>query len=76
MSPKIKVFLFQFITFAIIFIPLRYFIAWLVESDGFWVPFTAFAITVLIAPKFQVVQTKKGTKIWMKFIFSKQIKEF
>lgn len=75
MSPKIKVFLYQFITFAVIFVPLRYLIAWLAKSEGFWVPFIAFAVTVLIAPKFQLVQTKEGSKIWMKWIFSKSIKE-
>ncbi len=75
MNPKIKVFLYQFITFAIIFLPLRYLIVWIVKSEGFWVPFIAFAITVLIAPKFQLVQTKEGSKILVKWIFSKNIKE-
>jgi hypothetical protein len=75
MSPKIKVFLYQFFSFALIFIPLRYLITWLANSNGFWVPFAAFVLTVLIAPKFQVVETKDGTKIWMKWIFNKNSKE-
>lgn len=75
MSPKTKVFIYQFVSFAIIFIPLRYLLVWLAKSEGFWVPLTAFFLTVLLAPKFQVVQTNEGSKIWMKWFFSKKIKE-
>jgi fucose permease len=75
MSPKTKVFIYQFLSFAIIFIPLRYLIAWLAKSEGMWIPFLAFIVTIFIAPKFQVVQTKEGSKIWMKWFFSKNIKE-
>lgn len=75
MSAKTKIFIYQFISFAIVFIPLRYLITWLAQSDGIWIPFLAFVLTLFIAPKFQLVQTKEGSKIWMKWFFSKNRKE-
>jgi hypothetical protein len=42
---------------------------------GFWIPITAFVIGTLLAPKFQVIATKDGEKMFMKWIFIKGIKE-
>ena len=42
---------------------------------GFWIPFTAFVIGTILAPKFQAVKTKDGGKLFMKWIFIKGIKE-
>jgi len=42
---------------------------------GYFIPFTAFIIATLIAPKFQAIKTKDGEKIFMSWLLMKGIKE-
>lgn len=72
---QVRAFLFQLGSFAIFFISSRYLVAKYTMLTGFWIPFTAFVIGTIIAPKFQSVKTKDGEKLYMKWIFIKGIKE-
>ncbi|MEO8515098.1 MAG: hypothetical protein ABI426_00040 [Flavobacterium sp.] len=75
MSKKTKSFVYNFIGFAIIFLGARYLVASFTQLEGFWIPLTAFAVGTLLAPKFQTVQTKDGEKLFMKWLFIKEVKE-
>ena len=75
MSKKTKAFLYNLVGFAVLFISFRYIIQHYSSLVGFWVPATAFVGGTLIAPKFQVVKTHDGEKIYMKWIFIKGVKE-
>jgi hypothetical protein len=74
MSLKTKAFLFQFISFAVLFIPFRFLIDYFTTLESFWAPFFAFILTLFLAPKFQVVKTKDGEQLFMKWIFIKGVK--
>lgn len=74
MSLKTKAFLFQLISFAVFFIPFRFAIDYFTTLERFWPPFFAFIITLILAPKFQVINTKNGEKLYMKWLFLKGVK--
>ena len=75
MSLRTKAFLFQLMCFAALFILFRFLVGKYTNLSGFWIPFTAFVISTLISPKFQVVRTKDGDKMFMKWLFAKGIRE-
>ena len=72
---QIRAFLYQLGCFAILFISARYLVEHYTNLTGFWIPLTAFVIGTLLAPKFQSVKTKDGEKLFMKWIFMKDVKE-
>ena len=72
---QVRAFLYQLGCFAILFILFRFLVLKYGGLTGIWIPFTAFAIATLIGPKFQAVKTKDGEKLFMKWIFSKDVKE-
>ncbi len=75
MSLKTKAFIYQFLGFAILFIAARFLLDEYSSLSGFWLPATAFVIGTLLAPKFQVINTNQGQKMFMKWMFIKGIKE-
>jgi phosphoglycerol transferase MdoB-like AlkP superfamily enzyme len=75
MSKKNKAFVFQLVSFAILFFGFRYLISEFSEITGFWIPLTAFVISTILAPKFQAIRTSEGEKLFMKWIFLKGVKE-
>jgi hypothetical protein len=75
MSKKVKALLYNFIGFALLFLPLYYLVGQYTNRTGFWIPVIAFVISTLIAPKFQAVQTKDGEKLFVKWLFLKGVKE-
>ncbi|GEP52191.1 hypothetical protein FNO01nite_28630 [Flavobacterium noncentrifugens] len=75
MSLRTKAFLFQLMCFAALFILFRFLIGKYTNLTGLWVPFTAFVVGTLISPKFQVIRTKDGDKMFMKWLFLKGIRE-
>ena len=77
MSKTVKSILYNFISFAIFFLPSYYLINKYggLSITGFFIPFTAFVIATIIAPKFQAIKTKDGEKIFMSWIFKKGVKE-
>lgn len=74
MNLKTKAFLFQLLSFAVFFIPLRLTIDYFTTLERFWPPFFAFILTLILAPKFQFAKTNEGEKIFMKWIFVKGVK--
>ncbi|MSP84668.1 MAG: hypothetical protein EXR18_02415 [Flavobacteriaceae bacterium] len=72
---QVKAFVFQLLFFAILFILCRFLIENYTNLYGLWIPFTAFALGTLLAPKFQAVKTNDGEKLFMKWVFMKGIKE-
>ncbi|WP_309607737.1 hypothetical protein [Flavobacterium sp.] len=75
MSKKTKAFVYQIICFAILFIPLRYIIGMYTGLSGYWIPLTSFVIATIVTPKFQAVRTNEGEKLFVKWLFAKQVKE-
>ncbi|WP_395052424.1 hypothetical protein [Flavobacterium sp.] len=75
MSKKTKAFIFQLLSFAVLFFTARYLVATFTTLTGFWIPFAAFIVGTILAPKFQAVKTKDGEKLFMKWIFLKGIRE-
>jgi len=75
MNKKTKALLYNLLGFAVIFIAMRYFVLNYTNLHGIWKPLTAAIVASLLAPKFQVVKTREGEKIFMKAMFFKGIKE-
>ena len=75
MNLKVKAFVANLLSFAIFFIIFRFLITKYTALSGLWVPFVAFFAANIIAPKFQSVSTKEGDKLFVKWLFFKDIKE-
>ena len=75
MSLKTKAFIYQLLSFAVLFILIRFLVDSYTNLEGFWLPLTAFIAGTILAPQFQVVQTNEGEKLFMKWIFMKGIKQ-
>ena len=75
MSLKTKAFIYQLLSFAVLFIGLRFLIGAYTNLSGFWIPLTAFIIGTILSPKFQAVKTNDGEKLFMSWIFMKGIKQ-
>jgi len=43
--------------------------------QGLWIAATSFVISTILAPKFQAVKTNEGEKLFMKWIFFKDLRE-
>ncbi len=71
---QVKAFVLQLICFAILFVGMRFLVEKYTYLTGFWVPLTAFMVGTILAPKFQVVKTNDGEKLFMKWLFVKGIK--
>lgn len=72
---QVKAFVFQLLCFATLFILGRYLIESYTNLSGLWIPFSAFALGTLLAPKFQAVKTNEGEKLFMKWMFIKGVKQ-
>lgn len=75
MNLKVKAFILQLISFATFFIVIQYLLAKYTGLQGIWISVTAFVMGTILAPQFQSVKTKDGDKLFMKWIFMKDIKE-
>lgn len=75
MSLKVKAFILQLISFATLFIIVRYLLASYTNLEGMWISITAFVLGTILAPQFQSVKSKDGDKLFMKWIFMKDVKE-
>ncbi|MEL1255493.1 hypothetical protein AAEO57_17005 [Flavobacterium sp. DGU38] len=72
---QVRAFLYQLGCFAILFILGRFVIAEYTGITGIWIPLTAFIVATLVAPQFKALKTKDGEKLFMKWIFMKEVKE-
>lgn len=75
MNLKVKAFILQLISFATFFIVIQYLLAKYTGLQGIWISVTAFVMGTILAPQFQSVKTKDGDKLFMKWIFMKDVKE-
>lgn len=75
MNKKVKAFIYNLLGFAVFFFPARYLVAAYTNLQDLWIPLTAFVVGTLLSPKFQVVNTRDGEKLFMKWIFTKGVKE-
>ncbi|CAM4118488.1 hypothetical protein FLAN108750_11350 [Flavobacterium antarcticum] len=75
MSLKVKAFILQLISFATLFIIVRYLLDSYTNLEGMWISITAFVIGTIAAPQFQAVKSNEGEKLFMKWIFMKDVKE-
>lgn len=75
MNLKVKAFILQLLSFATLFIIVRYILAQYTNLEGMWISITAFVLGTILAPQFQSVKTKDGEKMFMKWIFMKDVKE-
>ncbi|MCL9804554.1 hypothetical protein NAT51_03415 [Flavobacterium amniphilum] len=75
MSKQTKAFIYNFAGFAVFFFAARYAVAAYTNLEGWWIPLTAFVVGTILAPKFQTVKTREGEKLFMKWIFTKGVKE-
>jgi len=75
MSLKTKAFIYQLLSFAVLFILIRFLVDAYSNLEGFWIPLTAFVAGTILSPQFQAVKTNEGEKLFMKWIFMKGIKE-
>jgi hypothetical protein len=75
MSLKNKALLYNFLCFAIIFTILRFFVMDYFYENRIVKSVLSALITMVFAPKFAVLKNKEGSRIVMKWLFSKNIKE-
>jgi hypothetical protein len=72
---QVRAFLYQLGCFAILFISARFLVANYTNLTGIWIPGTAFVVGTLLSPKFKAMKTYDGEKLFMKWIFIKEVKE-
>jgi hypothetical protein len=70
-----RAFIYQLISFTILFLLFRYLVAIYTNLSGLFIPLTAFVVSTILAPKFQAVKTNSGEKLFMKWMFVKGIKK-
>lgn len=75
MSKKTKAFFYNFLGFSAFYLPTYFLIINFTHLEGFWIAGTAFMVSLLLSPKFQFVKTNDGEKIFMKWLFTKGVKE-
>lgn len=75
MSKKTKVFIAQFICFAILFIIARLAVEFLTDLSSIWGSVIGAVFATICAPQFKVFSTQNGEKIYMRWIFLKGVKE-
>lgn len=75
MSLQTKALLYQFLSFALLFIAFRFLVMTFTGLTGYWIPITAFIVATLLCPKYQAIRTKDGEKLFVSWIFFKGVKE-
>ncbi|WP_338378075.1 hypothetical protein [uncultured Flavobacterium sp.] len=75
MSKKTKAFIFNLLGFTFFYIISYFLVMTFGVLQGLWIAATSFVISTLLAPKFQAVKTNEGEKLFMKWIFFKDLRE-
>ncbi len=75
MSKKTKALIYQFLSFAILFVIARFLVETYTNASGFWIPAIAAIVTTILAPQFKAIQTPQGLKLYMNWLFLKEPKE-
>jgi len=66
---------YNFLCFALIYSAAYFLVISFTNLTGYWIPITSAVIASILAPKFQVVKTNNGEKMFMKWLFMKEVKE-
>lgn len=75
MSLKNKTLLYNFLSFATIFIVLRFFVMGYFVDTHLLKSLLSAILTMILAPKFAVLKNKEGEQIIMKWVFLKGFKK-
>jgi hypothetical protein len=75
MNLKTKAVIYNFLGFAPIFLVSYFLLETFVQPGRPWTAIIAAVITFILAPKFQIVKTQDKDRLFMKWIFSKEIRE-
>jgi hypothetical protein len=75
MNKKTKAFLYNLLGFLPLYMITYFLLRNFTGLTGFWIPLTTAMITILLAPKFQVVKHMGEEKIFMKWLFAKEVKQ-
>lgn len=76
MSKKILLsVLYNFLCFALLYSVAYFLIISFTQLTGYWIPITSAVVASILAPKFQTVKTASGERLFMKWIFIKDVKE-
>lgn len=75
MSKQTKSLVYNMIGFLVLFMTFRFVVAAYTSFTSWQIPVAAFVVSTILAPKFQVVKTAEGEKLFMKWIFLKGVKE-
>ena len=71
---KIKAFSYQFISFFVIFLPIKILLNQSVIDSSWWASVAAFVVVLVVAPKFQLTKVDGKEVIAMNWIFLKGIR--
>ena len=75
MKPKNKALLFNFLSFLLLFLSIRYLFLEALGYTRIIAVVLAAVITLVIAPKFSAVKTKEGMQLFVKWLFIKGVKK-
>jgi hypothetical protein len=75
MSPKTKALLYNFLGFAVFYVPVYFLALRFTNLEGFLRPLTAAIAASILSPKFQAVRTPEGEKVFMSWLFIKGVRE-
>jgi hypothetical protein len=75
MSPKIKALVYNFFGFAPIYFIVYVLLIQFTTLTGLAIPAIAAFAAIILAPKFQMVKTQNGDKVFMKWLFLKGVRE-
>lgn len=75
MKPKYQVLIYNFLSFAILFLIFRFGLSLFLTLDSFYLALIAAISASVLAPKFAVLKTETGDKVLLKWIFIKGFKE-
>lgn len=75
MSKKTKVFIAQFLCFAVLFMIARLSIEFFTDLTTIVGSIISAVFATVLAPQFKVFDTQEGQKIYMRWIFIKGVKE-
>ncbi|MEH6681622.1 MAG: hypothetical protein V7724_13815 [Sediminicola sp.] len=75
MRAKYKALLYNFLGFAVLFILIRLLLGHYFNAGTFVLALVSALVANLLAPKFGVVKTHGGERLFMKWVFRKGVKE-
>ncbi|RZJ75417.1 MAG: hypothetical protein EOO45_05665 [Flavobacterium sp.] len=74
-NKKWKALAYNFLCFAVLYTAAYFLIVKFTNLEGFWIPITAAVVSSILAPKFQVINYQGEDKIFMKWMFTKGVRE-